>query len=285
MAEFALTLVNVVIYNLWQVLPMDFASGIGSFLIRIISRKYHRTTAATRLTLRHLDPGLTEPELDKIIFNMWQNMGRVWAESLITHRLARHRLKITGLEHIRSARDTGRPIIVPFLHLGSWELGTYAIIENGMVFNSIAEVQKRKVFDYILNRARVSNRLHVIQPDFEGIRNIYQCLQRGETLGIALDEYKNGRVWGPRFGREFTEPANMDFLLRLAGKFNAVVLPMYLVRTESVKFEGFVSPPIMSDFSRANEISLVKQELEKWRENAIRKHIDQWYMLHRLRFE
>ena len=285
MAEFALWLVNVIIYNLWQVLPMDLASGIGSLLIRIISRKYHRTTTATRRALLHIDPVLTEPELDKIIFSMWQNMGRVWAESLITHRLARHRLKITGLEHIRAARDTGRPIIVPFLHLGNWELATYALIENGMTFNSIAEVQKRKVFDYMLNRARASNRLHVIKPDFEGKRNIYQCLQRGEALGIALDEYKNSRVWGPRFGRKFTESTNLDFLLRLAEKFSTVVLPMYLVRTGSVKFELFISPPIVRDFSRESEISQAQQELEMWRENTIRKHIDQWYMLHRLRFQ
>jgi len=73
--------------------------------------------------------------------------------------------------------------------------------------------------------------------------------------------------------------------LRLAEKFSTVVLPMYLVRTGSVKFELFISPPIVRDFSRESEISQAQQELEMWRENTIRKHIDQWYMLHRLRFK
>jgi len=284
MGDFAIRLVNVAMYNLWQILPLDLASGIGSFLVRILSRKYHRTSAATRRALLQIDPGLSEQELDQILFNMWQNIGRVWAESLIIHRLAKHRLQVIGIDHIRSAMDSGRPIIVPFLHLGNWELITPVLVASGVTLNSIGEIQKRKVFDYMLNRARAANRLHVIRPDLEGTREIYQCLQRGETLGIGLDEYKNGRVWGPRFGRKFSETTNLDYLLRLVKKFNAVLLPMFTIRQHGVNFILHISPPITSVKTQANNQELLRQELEDWSERTVRAHIDQWYMLHRLRF-
>ena len=244
MGDFAIRLVNVAMYNLWQILPLNLASGIGSFLVRFISRRYHRTTAAARRT----------------------------------------RLQVIGLEHIRNAMNTGRPIIVPFLHLGNWELITHVLVASGITLNSIGEIQNRKVFDYMLNRARAANRLHVIRPDFEGTREIYQCLQRGETLGIGLDEYKNGRVWGPRFGRKFSQSTNLDYLLRLAKKFNAVLLPMFITRQGGVNFVLHISPPITSEIARANNRELLRRELEDWSEKMVRAHIDQWYMLHRLRF-
>lgn len=284
MAEFAIRLVNIAMYNLWQILPLDLASAIGSFLVRIISRKYHRTTAATRRALLQIDPGLTETELDRILFNMWQNIGRVWSESLITRRLAGQRLNINGLEYIRDAMDSGRPIIVPFLHLGNWELITQVLVANGVTLNSIGEIQKSRLFDYMLNQARAGNRLHVIRPDFEGTREIYQCLQRGETLGIGIDEYKNGRVWGPAFGRNLPGPGNLDYLLRLAKKFNAVILPMYITRHNGVNFVLHISPPITSVTVQGGNRELLKQELEDWREKIVREHLDQWYMLHRFRF-
>ncbi|MBF8270333.1 MAG: hypothetical protein HW386_2042 [Gammaproteobacteria bacterium] len=285
MAEFTLRLVNIVFYKLWQILPIDIASGIGSFLIRFISRKYYRTTAATKTTLLRINPDLSAEELDRLLFNMWQNIGRVWAESLITQRLARQRLKITGIEHITSAMDPGKPVIVPFLHIGNWEIIIHVLDARGAVMNSIGEVQKGTIFDNILNRTRASNKLKVINPDFEGKRKIYQSLRRGEMLGIALDEYKNGKVWGPRFGRKFSESTNMDYLLRLAIKFNAVLLPIYLTRLEGVNFQMHVSPPVSPDSLQDNAgIAHVRQGLENWSESTIRAHIDQWYMLHHLRF-
>lgn len=284
MAEFAIQLANVFIYNLWQALPLDMASGIGSFLVRIISRKYHRTTAATRRALHRIDPGLSAHELDHILFNMWQNIGRVWAESLIIRRLAQQRLKINGIEHIRNAMAAGRPIIVPFLHIGNWELITHVLVANGMTLNSIGEIQKRRIFDYMLNQARAANRLTVIRPDFEGTRQIYQCLQRGETLGIGIDEYKNGRVWGPRFGRNLSGSSNLDNMLRLAKKFNALLLPMYVSRHGGVNFTLHIHPPITSENTQVNNLDQLRQELEEWSEKIVREHLDQWYMLHRLRF-
>ena len=286
MVEFGIRLVNFVIYHLWQILPVDFASGIGAFLVRIISRKFYRTTAATRTTLLRIHPDLSAADLDRLLFNMWQNIGRVWAESLITQRLARQRLEVTGIEHVKSAMDAGRPVIVPFLHIGNWEIIIHVLAARGAVMNSIAEVQKGTIFDHILNQTRSSNKLNVIKPDFAGKRKIYQSLQRGEMLGIALDEFKNGKVWGPGFGRSFSESTNLDYLLHMAKKFKAVLLPMYLIRTQGVNFHLYISPPVSPDLLRdsAGEARL-RQDLENWRESTVRSHIDQWYMLHHLRFQ
>ncbi|MBF8270451.1 MAG: lpxL, partial [Gammaproteobacteria bacterium] len=100
-----------------------------------------------------------------------------------------------------------------------------------------------------------------------------------------LDEYKNGKVWGPRFGRKFSEPTNLDYVLRLAIKFNAVLLPIYLTRLEGVNFQMHVSPPVSPDTLQDHAgVARVRQDLENWSESTIRTHIDQWYMLHHFRF-
>ncbi len=90
---------------------------------------------------------------------------------------------------------------------------------------------------------------------------------------------------GPTFGRQSTGPTNIDFVLRLAQKFNAVVLPGYVSRLHGANFELHVSPPLPPELLESKDgRERMKQDLENWSESTIRAHIDQWYMLHRLRF-
>lgn len=286
MPEAATRFFQRLIYSLWQILPLDIASGIGALLIRVISLKYHRTSDATRRTLLHINPAYTDRQLDQIIATMWQNIGRVWAEALITQRLSRHRLRISGYEHLRAARMTGRPIIVPFLHTGNWEISIPMMAAHDMAPHVSAEVQRRKFFDDLLNRVRGLNGLVVLPPDKAGTRKIFRCLQNGGTLCIALDEYKNGTVLGPPFGRRPTGPTNLDFALRLAARFNAVLLPMHVVRLRGARFELHIMPPLPPELLETGAgRDRLKQALESWGERAVKSHIDQWYMLHRLRFK
>ena len=286
MIEAGTRFVKFIIHGLWQILPLDFASETYAFLARFVSLRYRKTTTATRQTLRHINPAYTEQELDQILFNMWQNMGRVWAESLIPHRLAKQRLKIIGLEHLDLAKSLGRPIIAPFLHTGNCEILPPILTAHKLPPHAPVEIQRTKLFNDLINQVRRNNGLVVLSPDITGTKQIYNCLKRGDTLIIAIDEYKNGKVIGPRFGRDVQESTNLEFALRLAGKYTAVMLPMYISRLRGANFELHISrplPPALLESSDGRE--RVKQDLENWSEITIRAHIDQWYMLHRLRFK
>ena len=279
-------IIQFTLHALWQVLPLDMASGIGSVLVRFISLRYRKTTTATRQTLLHINPAYTEQELDRILFNMWQNIGRVWAEALIAHRLASHRLQIIGQEHLDLAKSLGRPIITPFLHTGNWEIVASVLAANDLTPHSIAEPQRRRIFDDLISQIRAASGLVVVTPDIAGTRKIYKYLERGDTMCIAIDEYKHGAVLGPTFGRQLTGSTNIDFVLRLAQKFKAVVLPGYVSRLHGAHFELHVSPPLLPALLESSDgRERMKQDLENWSEITIRAHIDQWYMLHRLRFK
>ena len=271
--------------GLWRLLPLDVASGFGAFLARIIALRFPRTTAATRGTLRSINPAYSEQELDGLLSRMWQSIGRVWAESLIVDRLVKHRLNINGMEHLISAKNSNRPIIVLFIHTGNWELITPVLVANNLLPHAPVEVQRRKLFDDLVTKKRKAYGLVVIPPTLAGTRKIFQCLERGHTLCLAIDEYKDDKVLGPLFGRKLPGPNNLEFALRLAKKFTAIMLPMHVSRPSGVNFELHISPPIPSDALVSNEgLKRVKLDLENWSERMIRAHIDQWYMLHRLRF-
>jgi KDO2-lipid IV(A) lauroyltransferase len=285
MLEAGARIFKYALYALWQVLPLDFASGFGAVVVRIIALRYRRTTAATRNALRRVNPAYTESDLDRILFNMWQNMGRVWAEALIPHRLARRRLKIIGQQHLDQAKSLGRPIIAPFLHTGNWEIVAPVLAWQQLNPHSIAEPMRRKFFDELLNRVRADCGLVPVTPDLAGTRQIYRYLERGDTMCIAIDEYKNRVVLGPTFGRQTATPTNIDLVIRLAQKFHAVVIPGYVRRLHGASFELHISPPLPPEHLQGDEgKARLKQHLEAWSESAIRAHIDQWYMLHRLRF-
>jgi lauroyl/myristoyl acyltransferase len=61
---------------------------------------------------------------------------------------------------------------------------------------------------------------------------------------------------------------------------------MHVVRLRGARFELHIMPPLPPELLETGAgRDRLKQALESWGERAVKSHIDQWYMLHRLRFK
>src|SRR5687767_281053 len=68
--------VVLALYGALRLLPMDWASGIGGWLGRLLGPRLGITRRARR-NLRLVMPELSEAEIERIVGEMWDNLGRM----------------------------------------------------------------------------------------------------------------------------------------------------------------------------------------------------------------
>lgn len=270
-------------FALFRMIPVETASAIGGKLGRLIGPRIGVTRRA-RKNLKRAFPQKSAEEIETIIHDMWENLGRVVAEYPNLPRLKAFAdnasIEVRGTEHIDAARAAGRPLIFFAGHLANWEVNTIAAKAYGVPLHLVYRPANNPWVEEIFREGRGDIAAGLIPKGADGARLAMHVLREGKQLGILIDQKMNDGIPVPFFGRDaMTAPA----LARLAFKFDCTVLPVQVERLQGVRFRLTVHPPlplehsgnlqrdILATMTRANLM------LEDW----IRQHPGQWLWLHR----
>jgi Kdo2-lipid IVA lauroyltransferase/acyltransferase len=270
-------------FALFRMMPLETASAIGGRIGRIVG-PWIGITRRARKNLQRVFPEKSAEEIEAIIREMWENLGRVATEYPNLSRMkalaADACIEVRGTEHIDAARATGRPLIFFAGHLANWEVSAIAAKAYGVPLHLIYRPANNPWVEEVFREGRGDIAAGLIPKGAEGARLAVQVLREGKQLGILLDQKMNDGIPVPFFGRDaMTAPA----LARLALKFDCTVLPTQVERLDGARFRLTVHPPlplersgnlqrdILSLMARANLL------LEDW----IRQRPGQWLWLHR----
>ena len=123
-------------------LPLDWASALGGALARRIGPSLGISERARR-NLRRAFPHLAEIEVERIVTEMWDNLGRVAAEYPHLREIrvfeAGGRVETHGFEHMDRAVAAGRRVIIFSGHIANWEIGLLAAVQYGI---SVAQIYR-----------------------------------------------------------------------------------------------------------------------------------------------
>lgn len=220
---------------------------------------------------------------------MWRNIGRSMMEFSALDRLWRGKsVRFIGERHLLDAKAAARPRILLMLHLGNWELPGPTLPLLGEDYRHFYQPPRNRFERFIATRARRSIRDKLLYPDPAGTLRGVRYLARSEgTLVIAADEFTDGRVQGPFFGRAPRIDGNIGFAARMAIKTGAVIIPAYALRSEGDGFTVHFEPPIepVEGESVDARIEATALAINAAIEPIILAHLDQWLMLHDLRFD
>src|SRR3979490_3017443 len=115
----------IVFFTFLRLLPLDAASGLGGFLGRVVGPRLGITKRA-RANLRLAMPELSREAVERIIRDMWDNLGRVSAEYPHLRKFDAYkengRVEIVDRGNI-VARVPGKRYIFFSAHCGNWEIG------------------------------------------------------------------------------------------------------------------------------------------------------------------
>jgi Kdo2-lipid IVA lauroyltransferase/acyltransferase len=276
------------LYRIMRSLPVAVVSRIGASLGQILGRRAHpvedaRVVAALRL-LRS-DLALNPSALEATQTRLWANVGRVYAEFCVLHRIVPEgRVRIDDSGTFDAVLGDGRPVIVPFVHLGNWEASIFQIADRapGRLSGLANPLPNNRVRAQIAAMQRGRLGANEMTIDGNVWRRAVQHLEQRGILGVAVDQLTGGRVSTPSFGQVLDTRSNLGKIVRIASRTGAIILPLYSERLAGARFVTHVLPPL--EFPRKLKLDVEEQlrhvaHLDALFAPAVLRLIDQWFGL------
>lgn len=270
----ALVYAGIFLLNL---LPLDWASALGGKAARLVGPHIKGVSRTARKNLKASFPEKSDAEIETILKEVWENMGRTGAEFALMDSVKR-RVTTDGVENIRAAEATGKPIIFFGAHLGNWE----TVLLLGEVYNLRVNAFYRAPNNPLLLKlfASRSRNGELIPKGAAGARRAFALLKKGEPLGFLIDQKLNDGIAVPFFGRDaMTGTALAEFAMR----FDSPVVPLQTIRENGANFRVIAHPPLTFEKTDDHEAdvraAMVQANLmvEGW----VRERPGQWLWLHR----
>ncbi|MBP5858901.1 lauroyl acyltransferase [Marivibrio halodurans] len=267
---------------LLRILPFEIASRIGGLVFRTVGPRLSADRVARR-NLRAAFPDLTRAEEDRIVREVWDNLGRGAAEyAQITglDTFDPNRIEIVGEDHLLTARDSGAPFIVFSAHMGNWEMASLAAAQRGCLLTNIYRPASNPGIDRLIRRVRSEFCAELLPKGREGARGALRAMKENRPLGLLIDQKFNEGLPIPFFGRPaYTASAPAELALR----FRCRVLPVRLERLPDARFRITIEPPMeLPDSGDRNQdiealLTAMNARVEEW----VRARPGQWFWVHR----
>jgi Kdo2-lipid IVA lauroyltransferase/acyltransferase len=271
-----------VLFALLALLPIATGSAIGGRLARCIGplTRVHRSAQHNlRIVMPHLDAA----QQQKILAQMWDNLGRNVCEYayLNSPNMLQHIEEVQGLEHLQEALKTSRPVVLFSGHFGNWELLSYAAFHHAVPLHLVYRGANNPKVDALIHgiRERFAAGLYDKKP--EAMRALIAQMKQSGAFGLLVDQKSNGGIEMPFMGHNaMTSP----LLAHLVMRYQPVLLPARCVRHEGCRFRIFIEAPLtLADASSDDKEQQAKQimqqvhaVLERW----IAQDPAQWFWVH-----
>ncbi len=232
-----------------------------------------------------------EAEVDAMAHRAFRNFGKFVIDFIhfpaMTRQEVHQRLVFSQWTELDEAVGSGRGIIMPTLHFGSWDLGAAALAAYDYPINAIADTFSDDRLDELVHSSRRNLGMNVIRRDQIG-PSVYHKIKRGEVLAILIDVQPPGQTVRVDFlGR----PATVSAIpARMALSTGARVVPSLAFR--GPERDTLIRPVIDIHGTRyeptgnmdQDVVALTQLIMESF-ERMMHAHPEQWLLFHPLWLE
>jgi KDO2-lipid IV(A) lauroyltransferase len=270
------------VMSLFRVLGLKRASDLGGWLARNLGPMIPVTRRARRNMALAL-PALSEAERERYIREMWDNLGRTFAEYAHLDKFwavePGARIEIAGMENALAAIAKGKGGLFVSGHCGNWELMPRCIRDVGQKGTLVYRPPNNPWVDaWIAERRRLALPTLAAKGG-DGARAIIKTLKDGAFIAMLVDQKMNNGITVPLFGRDaMTSPAAAS----LSIKHGAPVVPAWCERLPDQRFRVTVYPdiPIPNSGDREKDTYELALKLNQFLEARIAENPANWLWLH-----
>lgn len=260
--------------GIFKALPVSSASRIGGFIGRHVAARF----SVTRKAKRHIESSLhvTSDESGRIATDMWDNLGRLFAEYPHLPELYMTKSELVGVENLGNLPTTPHtPAIFFSGHLANWEVSAPSLRQKNIDVDLIYRPPNNPYVKTILDKCRsMDGTLRTYPKSSQGMRQVMMALKEGRRIGILIDQKYNQGVEVPFFG----QPAMTSLaFIQLAKKFNCPLIPVQVERLEGANFRVTIHKPMDLSKDDATLITEAHTMLERW----ISARPAQWLWIHK----
>lgn len=189
--------------------------------------------------------------------------------------------EMVDVEYLGGKKPSGSRYFMVSAHFGGWELSPYVMTKKlGLKGAAVARKIKDEKLDQFIMRQRINSEVEYIHHRGAG-EKITEYIEKGLTVGVLLDHSSmlKDSMFVPLFGLNTTF---MKGIPLLSVRHNYPVLPVFVLRKET-GFRLLVYPEIHPDKSLKAKARTydVAEKINKVYEDVIKKHPDQWYLIHK----
>lgn len=271
--------VAILAWRLLGCLPVAAASGLGGWLGRTVG-PHLKPSRIARANLRRAFPEMSSLEIERVVGEVWDNLGRNVAEFPHLKTIAAERIEIVGGEHIAALGRDGVPGILIGAHFGGWELSGLLAERLGVPVHVVYRAPNNPLIDKLFRKARGNAAERFVPKGAQGARTLVSVMRHGGHLGVLVDQKMNDGIAVDFMGRPaMTAPA----VAHLALRFRCPVVPGRIERLPGARFRAIVEPPLVlpeSGDRRRDTLELmegINRTIEGW----VRDKPGQWLWLHR----
>ena len=268
-------------YYLFRWMPLDIPSRIGAFLGQHAAFRFKKANERARNNLKFLKPELADEHIERLLVQMWRNIGSTMSEYSIADLLWKDgRVTVENDHFVTESRLQGRPLIIVTGHFANWEVISGYCIDHNIALLSLYQPERNRFVAKIADMSRRRIGTETVAAGGNALRIMCKHLQKGGALWFAIDEYKDRQVCMPSLGRYINlQTTNAAYAVRLAQRFNAVIIPYITERKPLSHFKVTVCEPL--NVAENSDVTL--KQLDQLVESWARAYTENWYMLHEMR--
>jgi KDO2-lipid IV(A) lauroyltransferase len=259
--------------------PFSWISKTGGWIVRKIGPLTSKQKIA-KTGLQIAFPDMPDEELNNLLRDQWDNVGRTFAEFPLLHRIKAFdgsRVMVEGLDIFKA----NAPAIIVTGHFANWEVMATVLTQSGLP----VRITYRKINNpHIDRRVREKREAYgtkflVQKSTHKGGRELFEALNNGESIAILNDQKFNTGLSIPFFG---TEAMTAQGATRLALKTGRPLLPMAVTRDGSDFTVTFYSPiELTKTGDKDNDVKKGVTRVSKFIEDRVREKPAQWFWVHR----
>lgn len=276
-------IISVCVSRILSWLPYATSSAIGGGLLRRIGPKLGRSRIA-RENLRRALPEMDAAGIDRILADMWDNLGRVCGEFPHLGRMTREQFDrcviVEGAEYIEHAKQDGRACIFFSGHLANWELAPKTLAVHGAPLAIVYRKGNNPWLDHLIQKTRGHYQSEGIAKGAAGSKQLVRTIQQGRHIGILIDQKMNTGIPIDFFGRKAMTATS---IATLALKYGCPIIPVRVVRGTGTRHKVTIFPPLTYERSgdEAADIKWIMSRINDTLEGWIRECPAQWIWIHR----
>ncbi|HEY1247230.1 MAG TPA: lipid A biosynthesis acyltransferase [Hyphomicrobiaceae bacterium] len=271
-----------------RTLPLETAAGVSGTLWRLLApfnRRHQRALANLAVAF----PDRSEREREAIARAMWENLGRVMAETMQIDRIIAEpdRIRLVPASERVFARYQGKmgAAIGVTLHMGNWELAAwpltvagnnpaavYRSVNNPYVDRYLRGLRRDLYPGGLLGRGRINGSREEGQKT---ARLITDFVRKGGRLGLVCDLYDRTGLPVPFFGKPARSVAIAGMIARRVGAriWMSRCLRVGKQSRFTIEFKELKVPRTASP---AEDVKWVTAAMQRQFEAWIRETPEQW---------
>ncbi|MFI5013200.1 MAG: lysophospholipid acyltransferase family protein [Hyphomicrobiales bacterium] len=270
------------IAKLAAALPLELCAAWSGWCWRQMGRFNSRRQRAHVQLARSL-PELSDAERETIVSEMWDNLGRAFAETFHLREFIDHpeRYEMTREAELREFMARSRRFIIVSLHSANWELAALGPLRAGLRIAGIYQAIKNPFVDAYVTRLREPLYPAALLPKSRDTpRRFIKLMREGVTVAMMSDLRETRGIEVPFFGRP-APSTSFPALLSVAHE-----LPILAVRTlrlprSHFQFDWRVLEPVRDGASREDNVRATTAMIQNCFESWVRERPGEWMWVHR----